>query len=63
MGSKPDYSVYVSREVDGSNFYSPVGAAWKVAKSGISIQLNSLPIDGKLVMFPKGPMGKDPPED
>jgi hypothetical protein len=61
-GSKPDYRVFVSRQVekegeDPDNFYTDVGAAWKVAKGGISIQLQALPTDGKLVLFP--PKAKD----
>lgn len=51
-GKRPDYKVLVSREADGKNFYREVGVAWKVAKDGISIQLDALPTDGRLVIFP-----------
>ena len=52
-GSKPDYGVYVSRKGDGDkNYYNRVGSAWRVAKEGISISLDALPVDGKLVLFP-----------
>lgn len=52
-GSKPDYGVFVSRKGDdGKNYYLSVGAAWNVNKDGISIQLQALPVDGKLVLFP-----------
>jgi hypothetical protein len=52
-GKKPDYSVSVSRKgSDEKTYYTTVGSAWCVAKDGISIQLNALPIDGRLVLFP-----------
>jgi hypothetical protein len=55
IGSKPDFNVFVTRPYkDGKEdkkFYTKVGAAWKVAESGISIQLDALPVDGKLVLF------------
>ena len=52
-GKKPDYKVLVSREGQDKTFYTEVGAAWKVANEGISIQLHALPTDGKLVLFPR----------
>jgi hypothetical protein len=52
-GSKPKYDVFVSRPTaNDKNFYTKVGAGWAVAKEGISIQLDALPTDGKLVLFP-----------
>lgn len=52
-GQKPDFYVYVSREgTDDKNFYTRVGAAWHVANDGISINLDALPTNGKLVLFP-----------
>jgi hypothetical protein len=52
-GQRPDYGVYVSRKgSDDKAYYNRVGAAWNVAKDGISIQLDALPVDGKLVLFP-----------
>jgi hypothetical protein len=52
-GKKPNYKILVSRKNGDQNFYTEVGSGWDVAKKGISIQLNSLPIDGKLVLFPR----------
>lgn len=51
-GSKPAYEAYVSKKNGDENFYTKVGAAWKVAKDGISIKLDVLPLDGSLVLFP-----------
>jgi hypothetical protein len=52
-GSKPDYQVFVSREgSDKKAHYTQIGAGWKVAKDGISVLLQSTPLDGKLVLFP-----------
>lgn len=50
-GKKPDYNVYASGAGDNSPNYK-VGAAWKVAKDGISISLIANPVDGRLVLFP-----------
>lgn len=52
MSKKPDYTVYVSEKNGDKVFYNRVGAAWNVAKDGISIKLNALPISGELVLFP-----------
>lgn len=51
-GKRPDYEVFVSKQNGDSNFYTKIGAAWKVAKDGISIKLDLLPLDGKIVLFP-----------
>jgi hypothetical protein len=52
-GKKPDWKVLVSRENGEKNFYTEIGAGWNVGNDGISVQLNSLPIDGKCVLFPR----------
>lgn len=52
-GRKPDYKVLISRQNGDKTYYNDVGVGWDVAKDGISIQLHSLPLDGKLVVFPK----------
>ena len=55
-GNKPDFKVLVSRTngegEDAKTYYTQIGSAWKVAKDGISIQFNALPVDGKAVLFP-----------
>ena len=51
-GQKPDYEVFISKKSGDKNFYTKIGAAWSVASDGISIELQALPLDGKLVMFP-----------
>jgi hypothetical protein len=48
----PDYDAFVSEEKNGKHWYTNVGAAWKVAKDGISVKLTALPPDGDLVLFP-----------
>lgn len=56
-GKKPDFKVLVSRTTgegdEAKTFYSEIGSAWKVAKDGISIQFNALPVDGRAVLFPR----------
>lgn len=52
-GSKPKYEAFISKQnADDKSFYTKVGAAWEVAKGGISIQLDAVPVDGRLVLFP-----------
>ena len=60
-GQKPDYKVLVSRENGDKNFYTEIGSGWKVARDGISIQLNALPVDGRLVLFPREEAQQPPP--
>lgn len=53
QGKKPDYEAFVSQKGgDNKNFYTKVGAAWAVGSDGISITLQALPVDGRLVLFP-----------
>jgi hypothetical protein len=53
-GRKPEYDVFVSKEREGDKpFYTRVGGAWNVAKDGISIELQALPVEGRLVLFPR----------
>ena len=52
-GKKPDYKVLVSRENGDKTYYTEIGSGWNVAKEGISIALNALPVDGKCVLFPR----------
>lgn len=49
---RPDYEVFTSQKNGDNTFYTRVGAAWLVAKDGISIKLQALPLDGSLVLFP-----------
>ncbi len=55
-GSKPDFHVFATRGYkDGKEektFYTKIGAAWSVANDGVSIQLDALPVDGSMVLFP-----------
>jgi hypothetical protein len=52
-GTKPQCKALVSRENVYIVYYSEVGAGWNVKNDGISFQLHSLPVDGKLVLFPR----------
>jgi hypothetical protein len=51
LGRRPDYNVYVTRQDEHGKSYTDVGA-WRIAKDGTYINLQMLPIDGKLVLFP-----------
>ena len=50
-GKKPDYNVYASGPGENAPNLK-IGAAWNVAKDGISLSLVANPVDGKLVLFP-----------
>lgn len=52
-GKRPDYKVLVSRESGEKTYYTEIGSGWNVAKDGISLLLNALPVDGKCVLFPR----------
>ena len=50
---KPDFKAFVSVDTKkGKPFYHEIGAAWKVGKGGISVDLFANPTDGKFVLFP-----------
>jgi hypothetical protein len=51
-GEKPAYEVFISQKSGEKNYYTKVGAAWRVGNDGISVKLTALPIDGSLVLFP-----------
>jgi hypothetical protein len=55
MSSKPTYIAYTVRKrgQDKSDFWTRIGAAWPFENengSGLSIQLDALPIDGRIVL-------------
>lgn len=53
MSKKPDYEVFVSeKNGEDKTYYTRIGAAWNVAKDGISVKLKALPLDGNIVLFP-----------
>lgn len=50
-GKRPHYNAYTSGPTDNAPNLK-IGAAWNVAKGGISLSLVALPVDGRLVLFP-----------
>lgn len=53
MARKPDYEVFVSEKNGDNNFYTRIGAAWKVGADGISIKLRpNIAVIGECVLFP-----------
>lgn len=53
QGQKPAFEVFSSRDDGkGGNRYTKLGVAWNVAKDGISIKLDALPITNSIVLFP-----------
>ena len=48
----PDYNVYtVIEKKDKKDYWHRVGSAWKAGEDGtVSIKLNSLPLNGELVL-------------
>jgi hypothetical protein len=53
--SKPQFIAYsvIEREKKEKPHWHPIGAAWKQTKGeGYNLQLDSLPIDGRIVLLP-----------
>ncbi len=44
---KPSHEVFV---VSQSGYWTKVGAAWPAKDEGLSVQLTTLPLDGRLVI-------------
>jgi len=48
---KPDFYAYTSGPGENAPLIR-IGAAWNVAKGGISITTVATPVDGKFILFP-----------
>lgn len=44
----PDYHVYQIIGEGEDAYWNRIGAAWKIKGDAINVQLNSLPLDGKV---------------
>lgn len=52
-GRKPSLNAYQVREaVDGKSYWNRIGAAWSNKDGGFTLQLESLPLDGRIVCSP-----------
>ena len=52
-GKKPSHVAYQVREIgNGKNFWNRVGVAWSNKNGGLTIQLESVPLDGRIVCQP-----------
>jgi len=52
-GKKPSHYAYQVRETDdGKGFWNRIGAAWTNRNGGFTIQLESIPLDGRIVCQP-----------
>ncbi len=50
---KPQLYAYQVRETgNGKSFWNRIGAAWPVKGGGFSIQLDCVPLDGRIVCLP-----------
>lgn len=50
---KPSLLAYTVREgADGKSFWNRIGAAWSNKDGGFSLQLESIPLDGRIVCTP-----------
>ncbi len=57
-GKKPSHYAYQVRDTDdGSGFWNRIGAAWTNRNGGFTVQLESIPLDGRIVCQP--PKEKD----
>lgn len=52
-GRKPSLNAYQVREAaDGNSYWNRIGAAWSNKDGGFTLQLESLPLDGRIVCTP-----------
>jgi len=51
--NRPRYQVFTSRVTkDGKTVFIKIGAAFTIKNDGLSVQLDALPINGEMVLFP-----------
>ncbi len=51
--NKPTLYAYSVRETgNGKSFWTRIGAAWSIKDGGISLQLDCIPLDGRIVCQP-----------
>jgi hypothetical protein len=52
-GKAPTYIAWVARETKNGSFWTRIGAAWphKNGKPGFNIQIDAVPLDGKISLF------------
>lgn len=49
--AKPAYQAYHVREsANGKGFWSPIGAAWRNRDDSLTLQLDCLPVSGRIVL-------------
>ena len=48
----PDLIAYNVTERNEQAFWNRIGAAWKTKSGGFRIKLNTLPVDGEIVLHP-----------
>ena len=52
-GRKPAYHAYQVRDgSNGKSYWNRVGAAWPNRAGGFTLQLESIPLDGRIVLQP-----------
>ncbi|NCF87810.1 MAG: hypothetical protein GWQ08_20180 [Verrucomicrobiaceae bacterium] len=49
---QPALIAYAVRENGEKSFFTRIGAAWPNAKGGYGIELEAVPVNGKIVLFP-----------
>ena len=52
-GKKPSHVAYHVREIsNGKSFWNRIGVAWTNKNGGLSLQLECVPLDGRIVCQP-----------
>lgn len=49
---QPELHAYIVTGSGKKAFFTKIGAAWKNSKGGYGIQLDAIPVDGKIVLMP-----------
>lgn len=54
-GNRPDYKVVVGRDTERNGepatVWTQIGAGWSIKEGGISITLDAVPMNGRLILF------------
>ena len=46
------YAYHVRESASGNNFWTRIGAVWMHKEEGFTVQLDSVPLDGRIVCMP-----------
>lgn len=60
-GRAPDFRAFTVKGEGDDAWWTRIGSAWANKSGGFNIQLDALPIDGKIVLMPPKEEEEEPP--